>query len=239
MVLAELEVFLSRPIAPTRRVALGSCVLPMDPAPGFGGVLLGGIVAQFARALDEEMLSDLGHLVGELERGRRVPQPRLRHRFQRDRVGLQRSRHRLVGDGEEISFDLDTERGTPAQHVLCAVYAAARVPEASRPAVMAAIRRGLAWVGPIDGRLISHLSGHGVLASVAVIGDPVSWAMGVLDLTGSHREVSEDRVVPSRRTVVRAFRRGVRDAHPDHGADDEAAAERISELTEARRILLG
>ena len=44
MLLAELEIWHSRPITPTRRVALGHLVLPADPAPGFGGVLLGAVV---------------------------------------------------------------------------------------------------------------------------------------------------------------------------------------------------
>ena len=40
MLLAELEIWHTRPITPTRRVALGHLVLPTDPAPGLGGVLL-------------------------------------------------------------------------------------------------------------------------------------------------------------------------------------------------------
>ena len=39
MILAELEAYQSRPIAPTRRLALGELNLPCDPAPGFGGIL--------------------------------------------------------------------------------------------------------------------------------------------------------------------------------------------------------
>ena len=42
MLLAELEVRHSRAVAPTRRVALGRHWLPTDPAPGYGGILLGG-----------------------------------------------------------------------------------------------------------------------------------------------------------------------------------------------------
>ena len=45
MLLAELEVWHTRPAVPTRRIALGHMVLPVDPAPGFGGLLLGSIVA--------------------------------------------------------------------------------------------------------------------------------------------------------------------------------------------------
>lgn len=55
MLLAELEIWHSRPIAPTRRVALGDRVLPVEPAPGFGGLLLGGIVAAHIEALDDDL----------------------------------------------------------------------------------------------------------------------------------------------------------------------------------------
>ena len=60
--------------------------------------------------------------------------------------------------------------------------------------------------------------------------DPVSWALGVLDLTGGQR--------PARRAVQRRFRDLVRAAHPDHGGDRGEAADRLAELSEARRILL-
>ncbi len=54
MLLAELEIRHSRPIAPTRRVALGEDVfLPTEPAPGFGGILLACIVATFGQELDD------------------------------------------------------------------------------------------------------------------------------------------------------------------------------------------
>jgi hypothetical protein len=38
--------------------------------------------------------------------------------------------------------------------------------------------------------------------------------------------------------VQRQFREMLRAAHPDHGGAHEDAAERIADLTEARRILL-
>ena len=110
VLLAELEVFHSRPIAPTRRVALGISVLPTSPPPGFGGLLLGGIVATFITEVDPDLHHDLVRLTHQVEQGMRIPQPRLRHRFQADRVGLNRHRHRLVGTGEELLFDLDRGR---------------------------------------------------------------------------------------------------------------------------------
>ncbi len=228
MVLAELEVHLSRPIAPTRRVALGDRTLPVDPPPGHGGVLLGGIVAQFAQELDPESLPELASLMTELEIGRRIAQPRLRHRFQQDKVGLLRSVHRLVQDGDDLRFDLD-DKGTPAQHVLCAVYAAGQVPFRFRSRVMDCLRAGLAWTGGTDG-LVTALSGS---LHAEAVGDPIGWAMGVLDLeTVVHADLS-------RRQVQQAFREGLRLAHPDHGGESDDAAQRIARLTAARRILLG
>jgi hypothetical protein len=76
VILAELEVFHSRPIAPTRRVALGRTRLPCDPAPGFGGILLGGIVAGHIDQLDPDLFDDLHRLTLQLEAGMRIPQPR-------------------------------------------------------------------------------------------------------------------------------------------------------------------
>ena len=45
MLLAELQLWHTRPVTPTRRIALGHLVLPTDPAPGLGGVLLAAVVA--------------------------------------------------------------------------------------------------------------------------------------------------------------------------------------------------
>jgi curved DNA-binding protein CbpA len=38
--------------------------------------------------------------------------------------------------------------------------------------------------------------------------------------------------------IQRRFRDLLRHAHPDHGGETDAAAQRINDLTEARRILL-
>lgn len=238
MLLAELEVYHSRPIAPTRRVALGRRVLPVSPAPGFGGILLGGIVAAHVGDLDPDLFDDLNRLTYQLQEGHTVAQPRLRHRFQTDRIGLLRSTHRLVGDGEDLSFELE-RRGAPAQYILGAVYAAGGLPPSTRPRVMETLRKAMRWSGPIDRRLVTHLSGldRGRGWSTDAFHDPVRWALGVLGFVGGAGE--DELLMPERLVVQRRFRNLVRDAHPDHGGDTDEAAERIADLTDARRILLG
>ena len=230
--LAELEVFHSRAIAPTRRLALGDRELPVTPAPGFEDILLSGIVAAYVGVLDPDLFDDLDRLTRQLDAGYQIPQPRLRHRLQVDRVGLQRSVHRLHGTGEALSFEID-DKGAPAHHILAAVYAAGELPLGPRSRVMEAIRKAMRWTGAIDATLVAHLSG---LArhhdwSAEAHRDPVGWALAVLDL---HRASAS----PGRRAVQRRFRDLVREAHPDHGGDRTAAAERLAELSEARRILL-
>ena len=232
MILAELEVFHSRAIAPTRRVAIGDRDLPTTPAPGFGGILLGGIVAAHMDVLDPDLFDDLDRLTRQLEAGYSIPQPRLRHRLQTDRVGLQRSVHRLRGEGEELAFEID-DKGAPAHHILAAVYAAGELPIGARSRVMEAIRKAMRWTGTIDGSLVAHLSGLATHHewSVDAHRDPVGWALTVLELTAVAPR-------PGRRAVQRQFRDLVRAAHPDHGGDRGEAAARLAELSEARRILL-
>lgn len=231
MLLAELEVFHSRPIAPTRRVAVGVSVLPTTPAPGFGGLLLGGIVAGFVPAVDPDLLADLTHLTHQVEAGHRIPQPRLRHRLQDDRVGLSRFRHQLVGTGEELVFELDQDE-SPEPNVLAAVYAAGRLSPDVRPAVMGAVRRALRWRGPLGAEFVEFLSeSKGTIGWTSLGGrDPVIWALGVLGLAVDGEA--------GRKLVQQRFRELLRTAHPDHGGSTDGAAQRISELTEARRILL-
>ena len=228
MLLAELEVWHTRPAVPTRRVALGHLVLPVDPAPGFGGLLLGAVVAAHVDAVDDDLWPDVHRLIGQIERGERVVQPRLRHRFQVDRHGLARSTHRLVGEDDELRFDFQST-GTPLVQVLGAVYAVERLDPASRRVVAPLLHKAAAWRGPIGPSLVAHLAGART-AALSVLADPVAWAMDVLGFPpGAPR--------PSRRDVTARYRTRMRAVHPDHGGDEAGAGTAILELNEARRIL--
>lgn len=276
MVLAELELWHSRPIAPTRRVALGDSLLPTEPPPGLGGILLGGVLAAHLPAVDPDLVPDLNKLIGELERGQRIPQPRLRYRFQIDRIGLQRSLFRLRGNDDELWFDFEAAHAAPEQAVLGAVYAAGRLDRSSREAAMATLRRAIRWEGPAGPDLIASLAGFskGRNFSVYTMEHPVEWALEVLGFAvatgtggggrgqgaGPSRPTNGARRAngvngvngtdrpagapgagdagPSRSEIRRRFRELLMDAHPDRGATTDGAAQRIADLTEARRILL-
>ncbi len=208
--------------------------LPVDPAPGAGGLLLSAIVARTAPSVEADLREGLVHLIDDLDRGARIPQPRVRHRFQIDQVGLFRSTHRLVADGNNLGFEFDDDYGRPVQQAIGAIYAAGSLPVDARSLVFDAIRNALVWGRPVDGSFIqATMGGNRVsLVDLRSWNDPVSWALEILDLEGSSREQ------PSKRTIQRRFRTLLRDAHPDHGAETSGAADRIADLNEARRILL-
>lgn len=233
MIVAELEIYHSRPIAPTRRLALGSRNLPVDPAPGAGGLLLAGIVANFAPQVSSDLREGLVDVLELLHAGMKVVQPRVRHRYQTDNVGLLRSQHRLLSDGTSLNFHFGSELGLPVQQVLGALYAAGSFPMDLRRPVLDACRSALVWGRPVDALFISNVMGGGEasLIDLRSWNDPVSWALDVLGLEGNPDDT------PSKRTVQRRFRSLIRDAHPDHGGEDVDAAARIAELTQARDVL--
>lgn len=236
--IAELEICHSRPIAPTRRVALGGRNLPVDPAPGAGGVLLAGIVAHTAPGVDPELREDLMDVMDRLSRGVKVVQPRVRHRFQTDRVGLTVSRQQLVAVDGVLEFRFDDEKARPVQLALGALYAAGSLPAEARRSVFGAFEAALVWSRPVDGAFITYMMGGSStglddeLIRLRAWHDPVAWALEVLEIERSGEDL------PSKRHIQRRFRSLLRDAHPDHGAHDDGAAARIAELSEARRILL-
>ncbi len=243
MLLAELDIFHSRPIAPTRRLAIDHTRLHSTSnghAPAPGSLLLGAVCARFSSELSSENLGEVTELVHELEQHQPIAQPRLRYRLQNDRVGLTRSRQRLYGSDsgsssrslEQLSCEFDSARATPSQLILGAVYAAGMSATLVRREALLAVRQGLAWRGEVDAALFAYLTtGDSSIRSDLAVSDPVGWA---LDILGFER----GEQLPEQSAVRRCFREALRAAHPDLGAAEAEAAERIAELSEARRILL-
>lgn len=228
MLLAELEIFHTRPAVPTRRVALGHLVLPTDPAPGFGGLLLGAVVAHHIAGVDGDLHHDVLRLIAEIERGDRIVQPRLRHRFQVDRHGLSHSRHEMIGTEDEVDFEFGTT-GSDLAQVLGAIYAVERLDVPSRRVVAPLLSKAVRWRGPIGPALLAYLAGSRAL-ELSALADPLAWALDVLGFpAGSDR--------PSKREVTKQYRLRMRDVHPDHGGAAPDASKAILDLNEARRIL--
>lgn len=231
MLLAELEIRHSRPIAPTRRVALGDDLfLPTEPAPGFGGVLLACVVATFGQELDEEMGDELDELLVDLERGRRIRQPRLRHRFQVDVIGLDRSHHRLYGEAESYHLDLEM-KGHPMPQILGAAYAAGMLERNAKAQVFRLLRKATLWSGEPGPKLLAYLlGGEAASRTWTTAANDERWARTVLGFDLADLPDADD--------VGQRYRDLVRLAHPDAGGDATVAGHRITELNEARRVLL-
>jgi hypothetical protein len=231
VLLAELEVWHSRPVAPTRRVSLGHMFLPIDPLPGFGGLLLGAVVAYFLPSFDDDFLPDLSRLVSQVERGDHIVQPRLRHRFQVDHVGLGSTVHRLIGDGDNISFELsDTQ--SPMQQVLGAIYATERFEATPRRAIAGLLHRAMRWDGPVGPSFITYLAGvtGSQVSQFAAFADPIAWSLDILGF-------APGTLKPSKKEVTAHYRNRLIEVHPDHGGQADDASKLIAELGEARRIL--
>ena len=253
MILAELNVRHTRRHQPTRRVALGDTYLPTNGL-AYGAVLVGAVVAEFVDGLDEEQRELFPRLLSDAADGLSVPRIALRHRLQTDTHGLDRSRHRIVAGDDSLTGSLVLEldaHGWPAPQVLGAVMATAAMPPSGRKPAFRSIAAAVARPGvPPEGlvvrRLFEGIPGLRPYAPGAAAppngvdtdvdggwrGVPAErrWAMEVLGVRSGARIDRED--------VQRRFRRLLRVAHPDHGAADRGAAERIAELAEAREVLL-
>ncbi len=228
MLLAELEVWHSRPVTPTRRVALGHLVLPVEPAPGFGGLLLGAVIASNIGRVDDDLVPDVHRLLDQVGSGQRVAQPRLRHRYQVDRHGLAVSVHRLSGEGDSVKFELDPQ-GSPLVQVLGAIYAVERLEAVARHVLVPVLHRAMKWSGPIGPSFIANLAGAAG-ASLSAMADPRAWALELLGFPlGTGKVTKKD--------VTGRYRDRLREVHPDHGGDEALASRAISDLTEARRVL--
>lgn len=249
-VLAELKVAHTRRHQPTRRVAIDGTYLPTG-GNAYGPALLGAVMGEYAIGIDDEQADFLPRLVAEARRGDlAVPTIALRYRLQTDVHGLDRSRHRLVIEPTcpSVVLELDTH-STATPQVIGAVMAAAAMAPTARGRAFRAIDAALARPGRlIEGVVIRRLE-HGIAETWPPrpgtgptagtqhpndewIGIPAEhrWAMEVLGV----------RVGPviDRSDIQQRFRRLLRLAHPDQGAETRGAAERIAELSEARDLLL-
>ena len=205
-------------------------MLPVDPAPGFGGLLLGAVVAGHIGDVPTRFVPDVHRLIDQIDRDERVVQPRLRHRFQVDRHGLALSTHRLLGDGNEISFDFHTT-GTGAAQVLGAIYAVERLDAGEPPADHAGAAQGDALAGPGRARRSSPTSPAPTPTPLSTLADPRAWALDVLGFRPGHGDADA-------KEVTAQFRAKMRTVHPDHGGDHSVASTAVFELAEARRILI-
>lgn len=229
MLLAELEIWHTRPLTPTRRVALGHMVLPADPAPGFGGLLLAGVVARHVVDVDDDLVPDTHRLIEQVQRAERIAQPRLRHRFQVDRHGMARSTHRLIGGDGDFAFEFGSH-GNPMQQILGAIYALERLDLDVRRSIGSALTKALSWRGPLGNAFVAHLLGTQVV-TMRSIADPRAWALETLGFPPG-------TTAPSSGEIKRHYRHQIRTVHPDYGGDEKRASTTIGDLGEARRILL-
>ncbi len=248
MLLAELTVRHTRRHMPTRRVALDHAYLPTS-GPAHGASLIAALVATSLLLIPEEERELLPRLLDQARDGLMIPRIALRHRLQHDVHGLDRSRHRMLGEDGRFVIEIDRHAAATPQ-VLGAIMAAAELPPSGRMVILDTIRRVVEgrWGGLAEGVELRYLWDRmQVPPPLAgkrswVPGAPPDeemwrgvaseqrWAMEVLGLRSGMEVERED--------VNRRFRRLLRDAHPDSGGVATQAAARIAELTEARTILL-
>ena len=110
------------------------------------GSCSGSVVAAHLPDIDDDLVPDIHRLIGQVERGERIVQPRLRHRFQVDRHGLAVSRHRLVGRERRHPLRLPHHRHRPgpgARRRSTPSSGSPRAPPPDRPGP--AEGRSLAW----------------------------------------------------------------------------------------------
>src|SRR5882672_10604078 len=139
VLLAELIVRHTRRHMPTRRVALESAYLPTS-GPAHGSALLAALVATNLPAVDDDERELLKRLIDDARDGLSIPRIALRHRLQRDVHGLDRSRHRMLGENGKLVIEIDAH-GAQIPQVLGALLGAATLPPSGRHIAIDALRR--------------------------------------------------------------------------------------------------
>ena len=112
MLLAELNVRHTRRHMPTRRVALDGAYLPAS-GPAHGIALLAAVVATNLPAVEQEQRELLPRLLHDARGGLAIPRIALRHRLQYDVHGLDRSRHRMLGEAGRLVVEIERVGGDP------------------------------------------------------------------------------------------------------------------------------
>ena len=138
-------------------------------APAHGAALLAAVVATHLPLVPEEQRELLPRLLDQARDGLAIPRIALRHRLQHDMHGLDRSRHRVLGEDGRLVIEIDRHASATPQ-VLGAVMAAAR--PARRPgaaSLLDAIRRVVdgRWGGLADDVEVAHVVGPCVRAAAA------------------------------------------------------------------------
>ena len=228
--LARSYSWFSRPAAPTRRIALGEpghC----EGSPRHVVTLLAGIMSSAARRVSSDDLARVATCLELLHNTDSITQPNLRHRLQVDRIGLLRIEYRLERIHETYRWVFARRQATPLQHVLGATYMASALPKELRREALHSLDRALEWTGELDDSFVRFLATQSLDSSSP---SPMShrWALEVLRLNDHQPQGL------GRSEIQRAFRAGLLAVHPDQGGDHSSAARRISELSDARRILL-
>lgn len=234
MAVAELRIYHSRQPSATRRVSPDP-IRAVGPRADDASVYLGCLVlGANVCGLDAAEAEHLDAFLAALH-VRRHPPRALRHRIQTDRHGLDLSVHRLLAIETGWRLDLDVH-GPPAPQVVGALVALDRLDATVRVRALEAASQvcALAATGGFTTAAELHDKVATMLfdgAAVAVTDSRLVWALETLELPPDSGAVESD-------TVLRAYRRGVRAAHPDHGADDDGAADRLMALRRARDLLL-
>lgn len=252
--LSELEACHSRPVSPTRRVALGKRHLPQ----GYGPLLLSCIAGWYSLDQDEDFYSDAATLLRHIKHKSPIAQPHLRHRFQVDLVGLSRSTHglrrskaknRTSSSGLEFVSEVKTSSAVP--HVLCAMYATGSLSGAMHQESCRLIEEALRWakkrsLSEVDASAMSRkkLVERDELLFYLMLGLPLEngtlagerhaswdWAMDVLEFTES------DEANLTLQQIENRYRQLLKVAHPDRGGNAKSAPSRIANLAKARKIL--
>jgi hypothetical protein len=217
--------------------------------PAHGAALLSAVVAANLPDMHDEQIELLPRLLDDARVDLAIPRIALWYRLQTDTHGLDRSRHRILGEDGRIVVELDTH-GAATPQVLGAVLAVATLPPTPRTAGLSAIRTVLdgRWPGLAPDVVVRRLDWMALHHRPPMPG--VHWKHGrppeeemwdgvpaerrwAMEVLGLHADMPVER-----EDVNRRYRRLLRDAHPDHGAAPKGAAERIAELTEARSLLL-